>query len=792
MFLTNFFACRHDTGAVLPNATATVYLTGTTTPASIFNAAGGSIANPLTADSAGRVIFKVADGVYDIAIVSADGNYTAPPIQQYNVADVAVLSAQVNALSAVALTNQGLVYDTLAHMNADLAHAANTLAVVYADGAPANNGFYAKIGASGTGSWNNTGLVLPSTFATDLVATANAAAAAQATANTANTKATAALTASAASAAVINMERADDATLRGLAPNPVGAWFFDRYDSTAKAIPNAVSQQKLPANILRGASRQFNNSTYWAKSSATVADLAVAAPDGTITASTINLAGGGAIIGGTNGHLPAGAYSLWVWVKSNTGSSQSFKMQAFSNSLQTSAAQTATSTWQRIGFTFSVTSPVAVQIYAVMAVDGATAANLQLWKAQVYAGSVDLGDEGDCAGHILLGGDVYDTAYSGSYANGLLDIHAGGFGTVQFPNALAMGPFTSMALVKKVGSGNSYDPFLASMADFSKFAHVLQQGDAMAAYFEGLPNAPLNQFAGTPYNLNGDGLHLLSLRYDGNIISIWFDDYQMVGLKATQTTFHACSDFYFGTLGGGYTSIKSNFAFSSAALWDYAISPAEFQRSYRALVMRAALSNQIATPRPKNVVVFEGDSQTGGFSFCYPYSLVTTLSPKAYVTDAAVSGSFIPTLESRAQALDAILPTDPQDRLGRRFTLSVLLGSNDLQDSHLDVNAWIARYQAYLTARRAAGWDRILVITVPESYYVQNANRLTVNTALTTTFVSGGYADACADIAANANIGATGASSNTTYFATDKLHMNAAAHAIVASIVGPVIDAQLL
>ncbi|MFV4677466.1 hypothetical protein ACNJU9_21930, partial [Mycobacterium tuberculosis] len=75
---------------------------------------------------------------------------------------------------------------------------------------------------------------------------------------------------------------------------------------------------------------------------------------------------------------------------------------------------------------------------------------------------------------------------------------------------------------------------------------------------------------------------------------------------------------------------------------------------------------------------------------------------------------------------------------------------------------------------------------------VQNANRLTVNTALTTTFVSGGYADACADIAANANIGATGASSNTTYFATDKLHMNAAAHAIVASIVGPVIDAQLL
>ncbi|MCK1503852.1 glycoside hydrolase family 55 protein [Bradyrhizobium sp. 18] len=47
-----------------------------------------------------------------------------------------------------------LVYANFALLNADLAHGAGTAALVYADATPANNGIYAKSGASGSGSWS--------------------------------------------------------------------------------------------------------------------------------------------------------------------------------------------------------------------------------------------------------------------------------------------------------------------------------------------------------------------------------------------------------------------------------------------------------------------------------------------------------------------------------------------------------------------------------------------------------------------------------------------------------------
>jgi hypothetical protein len=55
------------------------------------------------------------------------------------------------------LSNGGLVYDTKANMDADLAHDANASAWVIADSTVANNGIYRKSGASGSGSWTRVG-----------------------------------------------------------------------------------------------------------------------------------------------------------------------------------------------------------------------------------------------------------------------------------------------------------------------------------------------------------------------------------------------------------------------------------------------------------------------------------------------------------------------------------------------------------------------------------------------------------------------------------------------------------
>ena len=46
-----------------------------------------------------------------------------------------------------------VAYATRAEMNADLAHPANSIGLVYADSTSANNDLYTKIGASGAGSW---------------------------------------------------------------------------------------------------------------------------------------------------------------------------------------------------------------------------------------------------------------------------------------------------------------------------------------------------------------------------------------------------------------------------------------------------------------------------------------------------------------------------------------------------------------------------------------------------------------------------------------------------------------
>lgn len=77
-----------------------------------------------------------------------------------------VIKSEVRAIGPLiesAVANAGLgsllevIYSTKAGLDADLAHAANTVALVYGDATDANNDLYVKVGASGSGSWTNTG-----------------------------------------------------------------------------------------------------------------------------------------------------------------------------------------------------------------------------------------------------------------------------------------------------------------------------------------------------------------------------------------------------------------------------------------------------------------------------------------------------------------------------------------------------------------------------------------------------------------------------------------------------------
>ena len=69
-------SAAYDNGYVIPNATVSVYLTGTTTLATLYSSnslSGGTKTNPLTTDSNGSYSFYAPNGLYDISITNPQG-----------------------------------------------------------------------------------------------------------------------------------------------------------------------------------------------------------------------------------------------------------------------------------------------------------------------------------------------------------------------------------------------------------------------------------------------------------------------------------------------------------------------------------------------------------------------------------------------------------------------------------------------------------------------------------------------------------------------------------------------
>jgi hypothetical protein len=99
-----FIACRNDTGASLPFAKVTVYLSGTATLASLFDSTGAGLSNPVTSTTTGEVGFAAANGAYDIRIASADGTYLSPMIQKVQFYDLANLDSAIASLKQLTVS----------------------------------------------------------------------------------------------------------------------------------------------------------------------------------------------------------------------------------------------------------------------------------------------------------------------------------------------------------------------------------------------------------------------------------------------------------------------------------------------------------------------------------------------------------------------------------------------------------------------------------------------------------------------------------------------------------------
>lgn len=102
------------------------------------------------------VFTKPANGVFAPSDTSGVPREIVPQEAQ-------VWGTEVEAVINAFVSSGGLIYDSKAALDADLARSANTFAWVMGDPIAANNGVYMKVGAAGTGSWVRLG-ALPYSF----------------------------------------------------------------------------------------------------------------------------------------------------------------------------------------------------------------------------------------------------------------------------------------------------------------------------------------------------------------------------------------------------------------------------------------------------------------------------------------------------------------------------------------------------------------------------------------------------------------------------------------------------
>lgn len=192
-----------------------------------------------------------------------------------------------------------------------------------------------------------------------------------------------------------------------------------------------------------------------------------------------------------------------------------------------------------------------------------------------------------------------------------------------------------------------------------------------------------------------------------------------------------------------------------------------------------------------------GDSWTyASFSYAYKMFGIATSAPKGQTTgirtglayypsagviykNYALSGQRLTDLQSGVSQLDGLIPAGYSATGGRpqrKFVLTVLIGIN-VSDSN--ATTFAASVGAYCQARKTAGWDYILLGTLPSRGDGITANFDTYKNNYNNIIKGAGWAaangvDAIVDCTSIAEISSDGAYDNATYASywnADNVHL---------------------
>jgi lysophospholipase L1-like esterase len=197
-----------------------------------------------------------------------------------------------------------------------------------------------------------------------------------------------------------------------------------------------------------------------------------------------------------------------------------------------------------------------------------------------------------------------------------------------------------------------------------------------------------------------------------------------------------------------------------------------------------------AFPASRPLVAILGDSIANGDQVAgyqrWSYRMLADLStahPDLQLLNATRSGSGIPLAKNSPYSSD-VLPWYSAQRAKNILILAVgtndVAGGNNLQDM-------LDKYYGLLDSARATGWKTVACTLLPRSDATLalgkdgfEVERAAFNGDIVAHWAA--HADALADVAAIAAIGAASASDNVAYYSTDKIHPTADGHALMEPV----------
>lgn len=559
----------------------------------------------------------------------------------------------------------------------------------------------------------------------------------------------------------------------------LGIWYADEYvTSPRKAIPNHLSSQPISANFVgrpRGAFSKYQ------ANNCVVTDSAVSGPDGETYASTLVASGSDWRISGPGYLLPAGQMTVFLDVKSNSGSAESLTLYPFQSGGEQSGAKTATTSWTTISHTWTSTGGI-TQFFIW---NNGTTASLQIDNLRIFAGAVDLGAE-VLSGHLYLGND--DGTAIPAFNSNYIDLAGSGKGMLNFlPSVASYTNFTFVATVARSTGGNvgaqpllgvSLDPYKPSFfIDTPGYKHT--NGLNYAAESNGFNPSGLYGYASEPFNV-------IALRANGTYLDTFIN-----GLHVGRTTLTPPTEQFIRLTLGDFGGFSCGYKVYSMGFWKSALSDAQVADAYLALKTRGlGLSTPINMPVARRVLYAEGDSITQGAFVEKGYVALygANSSPITNGTNRAVSGSGLTSMNARASAADAFIPAVKET--GFKAIYFAMIGTND-DGGGSDSAAYAAALGQHFANRKAAGFTYCVAATLlaKGGNATFNANRAALNTILRSSAWQTTWGiDAVVDFAANATIGTDAAASNTTYF-SDGVHPTQAGNVVMETIFRPVINA---